>query len=120
MHYNIKTTDFDMTPEVSKYLDDKLAVLEKYIDKDDESVKCDVEVGKTTEHHQSGKIFRAEINVSIGKKMFRTEAVETSMNAAIDMAKDEMVKRLKRSKERRFTLIKKGGERVKDILRFGR
>ena len=120
MHYNIKTTDFEMTPEVSTYLDDKLRSLEKYINKDDESVKCEVEIGKTTEHHQSGKIFRAEINVSIGKKMFRTESVETSMNAAIDMAKDEMVKRLKRSKEKRFALLKKGGDKMKNILKFGR
>ncbi|MFC1730763.1 ribosome hibernation-promoting factor, HPF/YfiA family [candidate division KSB1 bacterium] len=120
MHHNIKTTDFEMTPEVSDYLDEKLRSLEKYINKDDESIKCDVEVGKTTEHHQSGKIFRAEINVSIGKKMFRAAAEEESMNAAIDIAKDEITKRLKRSKDRRFALLKKGGEKVKNILRFGR
>lgn len=120
MRHNIKTTGFDMTPEVSQYLDDKLIALEKYVDKDDESIKCDVEIGRTTEHHQSGKIFRAEINVSMGKKVFRAEAEEESMNAAIDTVRDEMIKRLKRYKGKRFSLLKKGGEKMKNILRFGR
>lgn len=120
MHHNIKTTDFDMTPEVSKYLDDKLATLEKYVNRDDESIKCEVEIGKTTEHHQSGKIFRAEINISIGKKMFRAESEEETIFAAIDEVKDDMTKRLKRYKGRRTTLFRRGGERIKDILRFGR
>ena len=120
MHYSIKTTDFDATPEVLKYLDDKLAPLEKFINKDDGSVKCDVEIGRTTEHHQSGKIFRVEINVSIGKRMFRAEAEEESIYAAIDAVKDEITKRLKRHKGREFALLKRGGEKIKNLLRFGK
>lgn len=120
MHHNIKTTDFDMTPEVSKYLDDKLRTLEKFLDSDDESIVCDVEIGKTTEHHQSGKIFRAEINISMGKKMFRAEAEEESVNVAIDKVKDEITKQLKRDKGRNFALLKRGGEKMKNLLRFGK
>ncbi|MEX0651923.1 MAG: ribosome-associated translation inhibitor RaiA [Candidatus Paceibacterota bacterium] len=120
MHYTIKTTDFDMTPEISQYLEDKLEALDKYIDSTDPSIKCDVELGKTTEHHQSGDIFRAEINVLIGKKLFRAEAEEASMNAAIDNVKGEISKQLKRNKGKRFALLKRGGERIKNALKFGR
>lgn len=120
MHYNIKTTDFDMTPEISGYLDDRLATLEKFINKDDESIKCDVEIGKVTEHHQSGKIFKAEINVSIGKELLRAEATEETIHAAIDKAKDDIARRLRRHKNKNTTLFRKGGEKIKNILRFGR
>lgn len=120
MHYNIKTTNFDMTPEISKYLNDRLVTLEKFVSKDDESIKCDVEIGRITEHHQSGKIFRAEINISIGKKMLRAEAEEASINAAIDKVKDEISIRLKKQKGRKFALLKKGGGRIKKLLRFGK
>ena len=120
MHYNIKTTDFDMTPEVSQYLDTKLTALDKYVSKDDESVKCDVEIGKTTNHHQSGDIFRVEINVTMGKKLFRAESSEASIEAAIDVTKDEITRQLKREKNKRTTLFRKGGEKIKRILRFGR
>ncbi len=120
MHYNIKTTNFDMTPEVSKYLDDKLVTLEKFINKDDGSVKCDVEIGRTTEHHKSGKVFRAEINISIGKKMLRAESEEASINAAIDNVKDEISRRLNRKKGRSFALLKRGGGKIKKMLRIGK
>ena len=109
-----------MTPEVSGYLAEKLLALDKYVSKDDESVKCEVEIGRTTGHHQSGPIFRVEINVSIGKKLLRAESTEDSIHAAIDSAKDEIVKRLRRHKGRQFALLRKGGERIKDFLRFGR
>jgi len=120
MHYNIKTTDFSMTPEVSKYLDDKLVALEKFIHKDDESIKCDVEIGRTTEHHQSGDIFRVEINVSIGKTLLRAESVQDSIFAAIDDAQEDITRRLRRHKGKNTTLFRRGGKVIKDILRFGR
>jgi len=120
MHHAIKTTDFDMTPEVASYLDSKLVSLDKYIHRDDESVKCDVELERTTEHHNSGSIYRAEINLSIGGTLFRAESTEETMNAAIDEAKDEMVKQLRRFKSKRMTLLKRGGEKIKGFLKFGR
>ena len=86
----------------------------------DESIKCDVEIGRVTEHHKSGKIFRAEINISIGKKMLRAEAEEVSINAAIDKVKDEISGRLKRQKNRKFALLKRGGGKIKKLLRFGK
>jgi ribosomal subunit interface protein len=118
MQYNIKTTDFEMTKEVSSYLSDKLIMIEKFVDKNDKSIKCDVEIGKTTNRHQSGEIFRTEINISIGKQVLRSEAVGESMNAAIDEAKDEIIKRLSRKKSKHFTLIRKGGEKIKSALKF--
>lgn len=121
MHYNVKTTDFNMTPDVSEYLDVKLSALEKYLSEDSEdAVKCDVELGRAVGGQRTGNIFRAEVNVLIGKKMFRAEAVGESMNAAIDKMRDEIAKRLRRDKRRRFALFKKGGERIKKMLRFGR
>ncbi len=120
MQYNIKTTDFEMTPDVSHYLNERLISLEKFVTKDDESVKCDVEIGRTTKRHQSGDIFRVELNVSIGKDLLRTEATKESINAAIDEAKDEMSKRLRRYKGKRATLFRKGADRIKKMVKFRR
>lgn len=120
MQYTIKTTEFEMTPAVSEYLDTKLALLEKFITKDDESIKCDVEVGKTTNRHHSGDIFRVEVNVSMGKELLRAEATEETIYAAIDIAKDEIARRLRRHKNKNTTLFRRGGEKIKNILRFGR
>jgi ribosomal subunit interface protein len=118
--YSIKTTNFEMTPDVQAYLDEKLATLDKYIEKDDESVKCDVEIGKTTEHHQSGSIFMVEVNVSLGKKLLRAVANEESVFAAIDAVKDEISKSLRRNKDKELSMLRRGGAKIKEFLRFGR
>lgn len=120
MHHSIKATNFEITPAISEYLDVKIIQLDKYVSKDDESIKCDIEIGKTTKHHRSGNIFRVEINVAIGKKVFRAVAEEETIYAAIDKAKDEITKHLRRNKDKKSTLFKRGGKKIKDILRFGR
>lgn len=120
MLYNIKATNFEMTSDIRSYLDTRLASLDKHVAKDDDSVRCDVEVARTTGHHHSGEIFKVEINVSIGKFLFRAEATGESINSAIDEVQDEINKQLSRHKERQSTLFRRGGEKIKNFLRFGR
>lgn len=120
MIYTIKTTNFEMTPDVQAYLDEKLTTLDKYIEKDDESIKCEVEIGKTTEHHQSGDIFMVEINISMGKKLLRAVAEEETLFAAIDEAKNEISKILRRNKDKELSLLRRGEAKIKNLLRFGR
>jgi len=83
-------------------------------------VKCDVEVGKRSEHHQSGDIYRAEVNITEDGKLFRAEATGESINAAIDKVRDEMEKQLRRHKKKKDSLLRRGGARVKGMLKFGR
>jgi len=116
----IKTTDFQMTKDVSEYLDSKLNTLDKYIPRDDESIKCDVEIGRSTGHHQTGNVFKVEINIAIGKKVLRAETEQETIFAAIDAAKDEIAARLRKDKDRNLRLFKKGSEAIKNFLRFGR
>ncbi|MCW9054645.1 MAG: ribosome-associated translation inhibitor RaiA [Candidatus Pacebacteria bacterium] len=120
MQSTIKTTNYEMTPDVSAYIDEKFVTFEKYISKDDESVKCDIEVGRTTNHHQTGDIYRVEVNLSIGKTMFRAESTSKSLHGAVDEVKDEINKQLRRSKKKRTDLFRKGGDQIKKMLRFGR
>jgi len=59
----------------------------------------EVDIGKTTEHHRKGDVFRAEINFTAGKKLLRAVAKEADLYAAIDKAKDEMRRELRRNKK---------------------
>jgi len=117
MHTNIKTTNIDLTPEISDYVEKRLQALDTFIDTDDTTAMCDVEIGKTTMHHKAGNIFRAEINVHTKGDHFRAVREEETLYAAIDTAKDEMARWLRRHKQKRFRLIKKGGARLKDLMR---
>lgn len=117
MHINIKETNITLTPEASEYLDKRLASLEKLIDPDDTSAMADVEVGKTTTHHRQGNVFRAEINVRTAGKQFRAVAQESTLYSAIDRARDEILREMRRNKRKQIHLLKRSGAQIKEFTR---
>lgn len=117
MRINEKGTNIQITGEIKNYLYKKLEHLEKFIDPADESVLCDVELGRISRHHKNGDVFRAEINLHIAGKNLRAEAEKEELFAAIDVAKDEMVRELKVNKDKKVSLLKKGGSVIKSIIK---
>ncbi len=93
MQVNIKATLAKLTPEAHTIIRDKMTNLLKYYPN---IIEADVEVGLTTKHHQSGDIYRAEVNLSVPKKILRAEAetddITKSMNIVADTLKRELVK----------------------------
>ncbi len=106
---------------VEEYVAKKLSFLEKllahYAEKGSE-VLFEVEVGKTTDHHREGDVYRAEINFSAGGVHLRAEATKDDLYAALDEAKDEMQRELRRYKEKEIARVKRGGKTWKQISKF--
>ena len=119
MEIKIKATGYEMTPETSQYLAERITALERLIDPGDETALCEVEVGKTTEHHRQGNIWVAEFQIVRGGERLRAVAEAESLNAAIDGAKDEMLRQLRHSKGKSESLARRAGKSFKDWLRFG-
>jgi ribosomal subunit interface protein len=118
MKYNVNTTDFSLTPAISEYLDKRISHLDKFINPSlEESIMCYVEVGKTTEHHKTGDLFRAEITLHIGGKVFRATSEKGDLYSAIDEAGDEITQELKAFKGKRSSLIKRGGAKIKSLIK---
>ena len=117
MKINEKGTNMQITEEIKDYLYKKLAHLDKFVDSQDESIMCDVELGKTTNHHKKGNIFRTEINLHIAGKNLRAVSEMDELFASIDIAKDEMTRELNFNKDKRVTLVKKGGEKIKKMIK---
>lgn len=117
MQVNIKTTQYNLTPEVREYLDTKLAAIEKFLDESRGVAICDVELEH--EHgQQHGRVFRAEINLNAHGEFFRVEESAESMNAAIDAVHDEILQRLRKGKTKHMSVIRRGGARLKEMLRW--
>lgn len=119
-HINTKATNIELNEELIDYLEKRLAPLERVLPKDETDLVCDVELQKITEHHQTGKIYRAEINLKVAGKLFRAEATEDTIEVAIDGAKSDMKRELRKFTGKRQSLFKRGSQRAKDILRFGK
>lgn len=116
MNIQIKATNIDLTDSVRNHIDIRVASLEKYIDSKDTSVSCQVEVERTTEHHKSGEIYRAEINIHIAGHDFRSVAIKENLFDAIDEMRNQMARELRGNKGKTQN-IRKGGLKIKEFLR---
>ena len=106
-----------ITPEIKDYLYKKLAHLEKFLNPADQSVLCDIELGKISRHHKSGDVFRTEINLHLAGKNLRAVSEMAELFASIDVAKDEMVRELESYKDKKVSLLKRGGAKIKNLLK---
>jgi len=119
MDLRIKTSDYDMPREVADYLDDKIDSIQKLLASDADTARCEVELGRAHGNAQQGDIWRAEIIVHREGQRYVASATGESVNAAIDIAKDEILQQLRKQKGRSFALAKRMGARIKRFARFG-
>ncbi len=117
---NIKGTNFKLTPEIYAYIGEKIGNLDKFIEKPDPTVQAWVEIGISTKHHQTGNIYRAEVQIRLPKKGVRAEAYAKDIFMAIDAVRDEAQEELKKYKEKQEAVYKRGARALKRIYRFSR
>ena len=120
MKINIQAKNMDLTPAIREYAEKKISTLSKFIDAEDDEIQMNIEVGKTTNHHRSGDIFRAEVLVSFpsNDKGLYAESEKDYLYSAIDDVRDEMERELIKLKGRRRSLLKKGAILFKKLLSF--
>jgi len=117
MNINIKTTQFELTDSIRDYFEKKMEEVEKLTLSETENIILSAELGKTTNHHKSGDIFRAEINLRLEGKMLRAVSEKEDLYSAIDDVREEMVRQIKQSKEKNRSLFRKGGTQIKNIIK---
>ena len=105
-----------MTPAISEYVNKRLKKIDGILS-NDPSAQCDVELAKTTAHHQKGEIFKAEVHIVGAGKNVYASAEKNDLYAAIDAVRDEVLRELKASKGKRISLIRRSGARVKDMVK---
>ncbi|MFA6515022.1 MAG: ribosome-associated translation inhibitor RaiA [Candidatus Paceibacterota bacterium] len=115
MNINIKATNMELTEAISDYVNKRLSGIKKFV-KDGEMISF-VEVGKTTNHHKQGDVFRAEFNIEITGTKFYTFSEKNDLYSAIDDAKEEIVRQIINNKDRKKTLFKRGAISIKKMLK---
>lgn len=120
MDIRIKATDYQLTHEVSAYLDARIDTIEKSLAEHADHARCEVEIGRIAGHPKRGEIWFAEFNVVAGGKRIRATAESESVNEAVEQAKDEIIRQIRKHQQLHRRLLRKGGSIVKSMLRFGR
>jgi ribosomal subunit interface protein len=115
-----KATNVEMEGVWQNLVEQKFQSLDKYIGNETDT-KCDVEFEKETgDHHNSGKFYRVEANLFLRGTLYRAEATEENFEKAIDEVRAELDRKLAKVNEKREALIKRGGRKIKEMLRFGK
>jgi len=122
MDIRIKATDYEMTPDIESYLNQRLEALEKYIGENVELARCEVELGRDAGRPRHGKnIYFAEMRViSPGENDVYARNNSESVNGAIDDVKEEVERQLRKRKRTNLYYLRKSGAMLKRLMRFGR
>ena len=115
MNTHIKATAVTMTPILSDYINKRLQKIEQHFG--DASMQCDVELGRSTAHHQKGEVFRAEIHlVGNGYNVF-AQSKKEDLHAAIDDACDEALRSLSSRRKKYISMVRRGGAMMKNMMK---
>jgi len=117
MKINIKATGIELTPAIAGYVQKKISAIEKYLPAGAVDLVAQVEVGKSTQHHKSGEVFKAEVHlVGAGLDLYAVSE-QSDLYAAIDLVKDELARELTRLKGKRETLYRRGAKMAKNMMK---
>ena len=115
---NFKSTQTEISDNLKQITENKLRGLEKFVG--EAPCICDVEFERITNHHQQGDIHRVEVNLELNGKFYRAEATNESFEKSVDEVSSELEEMLRRVRGKEETLLKRGGRKFKNLLRWGR
>lgn len=121
MNIIIKGTNLELHNDLKDYAEEKIGGLKKFmedIDLGGNNVVARIELAKTTQHHQQGDIYKAEVNLQLPKKMFRSVVESDDIYKAIDDVKDELKIMINEYKTERMGKSRRGRKLIKDLKRI--
>lgn len=110
----------ELTPAIREYVVDKETNLSRLVSKMEQGsseAMVNFEVSKTTNHHKSGSVFRADCLINLDGKEFYGSADREDLYVAIDEVKEKLFNEIGKDKDRTQTLFKRGALSVKKMLK---
>ena len=100
MRLRLKASKIEISPEVKKYVQEKMDMLDKYLG-EVKVQNCDVELEKIAGEQKHGAVYRAEANLSLPGDLLRVKKTTKDLNKAIDKVKDHLAEMIKKYKSRK-------------------
>lgn len=113
---NIKATNIDLTEELRDYIEKRVTNVLRFAP-NNSSDHSYIDIGKTTNHHKQGDIYKAEFNIVSAGTKFHSLSEKDEIHAAIDDAHDELARLLKESKDTKISLLRRGARSIKKMLK---
>lgn len=115
MHIDISGQGIELTAALRDRVTSEFARLEKVLDP---VARLTIEIGKTSNHHKQGDVFKAQGKIIEPKAEYFAEIITNDLYSAIDALADELFDQITQSKARHRVLLKKGQSIIKKLLRL--
>jgi ribosomal subunit interface protein len=94
--------NINLTPALEDYLQKKFTTLEKLITDINKTnpAELTIEVGRTTNHHRKGDVYRAAAKLHLARITLRADEEAENIRIAIDAAKDTLREEIEKYKDR--------------------
>lgn len=117
MKIEIFAKNIELDEKTEKYINSKVENLKRFLGECEKDSTCDFRIGKNTDNNKNDKIFYAECTISTPNKNYGARADEKTLTEAIDKLKDEVSKKIRRHRDKKISLVKKGGRALKKLIR---
>jgi|SRR3989338_7067953 len=120
MKINLKSTNIELTPAIHDYVIKRVTNLEKLLSNIEEEggeVNVNFEVAKSTNHHKSGDVFHADCLINIKGEEFYSSSDKEDLYQAIDEIKEILFREIRKNKDRKQTLLKRGATSIKKMMK---
>jgi len=99
MQVDIHAKGLELNAPLRAFIEEKMADIERLLGESGPAL-ARVEVGISSQHHQSGPIYYAEVNLDLLGHLLRAESTNYDRHSAIVDVKDELKVLVKKHKER--------------------
>lgn len=120
MKINLQGKNMEITPAIHDYVVKRVTNLEKLLSTFEASggdVMVGFEVGKSTKHHKAGEVFHSDCLININGQKFYSSSDKEDLYGAIDEIKESLYEEIRRFKDRKQTLFRRGASSVKKMLK---
>lgn len=118
MNITIKATHIELADGMHDYITEKFQSIERFFPTSDaDAIAADIEVGRPSQHHQKGDVYRCEINLRIGGHHLRAVEEGESLQEVVDLVRDEIERQARKIKGKRQAQFLKGARELARRLR---
>lgn len=108
--------DFELTDAIKLYAEEKISALSKYLNEAEDVVKFNLRLGKVSNHHNTGKIFYAELGITAPQKHYDAKIEAEDTYTALDLLKDEMAENIRTHRDKARTVSRHDAQKFKESL----
>ena len=107
MRIMVHAKNIELTPSIEVWVDKKMDTISKLFKPSDQLAEARIEIGRPSKHHQKGQVYYAEINLRIGGELLRATVEHVDLRTAVDFARDEIERQIKKFKSKRRDTARK-------------